>query len=199
MRQADWAGNVNTLFYYGTADNRNAPAFGFDFGATAGSIDPFTNGNFDNDNQPTGLTVATSQWVHFAMVYDPTVKTVFAYVNGVLKSTKTSDNAGTHPGLETIASHLTIGGYPAPDNNFFASYIDEFRVWNVAHTAAQILATKDKTLVGNEAGLVGYWQFNETSGTTAADSSGHMHPGTLMGTPAPTFVAPTPPCPVTCP
>ena len=44
----------------------------------------------------------------------------------------------------------------------------------------------NKTLVGNEANLVGYWKFDETSGTTAADSvttAGHTaHPGTLMAT-----------------
>ncbi|HEX3853083.1 MAG TPA: hypothetical protein VHW01_19105 [Polyangiaceae bacterium] len=61
----------------------------------------------------------------------------------------------------------------------------------------------NKTLVGNEDGLVGYWKFNETSGTTAADSvttPGHTaHPGTLMGGIKPTFAVPAPPAPVSCP
>ena len=59
------------------------------------------------------------------------------------------------------------------------------------------------SLVGNEAGLVGYWKFNETSGTTAADSvttAGHTaHNGTLKGNPAATFALPNPPSPVACP
>jgi subtilase family serine protease len=34
------------------------------------------------------------------------------------------------------------------------------------------------------AGLVGYWALDETAGTTAADSSGNGHPGTLINGPA---------------
>ncbi|MEP7052473.1 MAG: LamG domain-containing protein [Pseudomonadota bacterium] len=206
MKSSDWTGNTNTLFFYGPSPSaRNADGFGLDFGNTSGgigTIDPFTNAYFDNDNQATGVMAATSQWVHFAMTWDGMA--VMAYVNGVLKSTKMSDNA-TQKVLKTGTSVFTIGGYPG-ENAYFADYIDEFRVWNVAHTATQILATKDKTLVGNETGLVGYWKFNETSGTTVADSvttAGHTaHAGTLMAATAngvPTFVVPTPPTPVTCP
>ena len=32
-----------------------------------------------------------------------------------------------------------------------------------------------------EQGLVGYWRFNEGSGATAADSSGHGNNGTIYG------------------
>jgi hypothetical protein len=206
MKSGDWAANHNTLFFYGpNPSNRDADGFGLDFGNPSGgigSIDPFTNAYFDNDNQPSGVMTATSQWVHFAMTWDGT--SVLAYVNGVLKSTKVSDNA-TQKVLKTGTSVFTIGGYPT-ENAYFADYIDEFRIWNVARSASQILATKDKTLVGNETGLVGYWQFNESSGTTAADSvttAGHTkHAGTLMaatGNGVPTFVVPNPPTPVTCP
>ena len=62
----------------------------------------------------------------------------------------------------------------------------------------------NKALVGNEAGLVGYWKFDETSGTNAADSvtaAGHTaHAGTLMANNTanmPTFVVST--APITCP
>jgi hypothetical protein len=64
----------------------------------------------------------------------------------------------------------------------------------------------NKTLVGNEAGLVGYWKFDETSGTTAADvvsTTGHTaHNGTLKATATaqtPTFVVPPAPLPLVCP
>ncbi|MEO6601846.1 MAG: LamG domain-containing protein, partial [Polyangiaceae bacterium] len=203
MRKDDWTGNKNTLFFYGKATPRPCPGFGLDFGAQVPSIDPFTNGGFDNDDQPTMLTAATSQWVHFAMVYDPaaTPAVVLTYVNGDLKSTKVSDD-GSVKILKTLDSHVTVGGYP-DETAYFASYIDEFRVWKVARSAADIKATMSKTLTGTETGLVGYWQFNETSGTTAADSvtsAGHTaHPGTLMGSPVPTFAVPAMPTPVTCP
>ena len=206
MKSSDWTANQNTLFFYGPSPSaRNADGFGLDFGSTSnsiGTIDPFTNAYFDNDNQASGITAATAQWVHFAMTWNGTA--VQTYVNGVLKSTKTSDNA-TQKVLKTGTSILTIGGYPG-ENAYFADYIDEFRVWSVARSAAELLAAKDKALVGNEAGLVGYWQFNEATGTTTADkvtSAGHtMHAGSLKAassTQVPTFVVPTPPTPIKCP
>lgn len=33
-------------------------------------------------------------------------------------------------------------------------------------------------------GIVGYWNFDETSGTTAADSSGNNNAGTLVNSPS---------------
>jgi hypothetical protein len=208
MKAGDWTAGTNTVFFYGSTD-RNAPGFGLDFGNTTGggigTIDPFTNALFDNDNQSSGVTAATSQWVHFAMTWDGTQ--VKAYVNGILKSSKTSDNPGQQSTLMTAQSHLAIGAY-TQDKAFFADYIDEFRVWKAERTAAQLLSTMKKTLVGNEDGLVGYWKFNEASGTTAADSVttvGHTaHPGTLTtlannGGKLPTFAVPDPPAPVSCP
>jgi hypothetical protein len=206
MKSSDWTANQNTLFFYGPYPSaRNADGFGLDFGSTSnsiGSIDPFTNAYFDNDNQASGVNTTTAQWVHFAMTWNGTQ--VQAYVNGVLKSTKTSDNA-TQKVLKTGTSILTIGGYPG-ENAYFADYIDEFRVWSVARSAAELLAAKDKALVGNEPGLVGYWQFNEDTGITTADkvtSSGHTaHAGTLKAASSsqvPTFVLPKPALPIQCP
>jgi len=206
MKSSDWTANQNTLFFYGPSPSaRNADGFGLDFGSTSnsiGSIDPFTNAYFDNDNQASGVSASTPQWVHFAMTWNGTQ--VQAYVNGVLKSTKASDNA-TQKVLKTGNSLLTIGGYPG-ENAYFADYIDEFRVWGVARSSSEILANKDKALVGNEAGLVGYWKFNETAGLAAADSvttTGHTaHAGALKaasGTQLPTFVVPNPPLLIQCP
>jgi hypothetical protein len=129
---------------------------------------------------------------------------VQAYVNGVLKSTKTSDS-NSQSVLKTGTSPLTIGGYPG-ENAYFAGLIDEFRVWNIARSADDLKSTMKQSLTGTEAGLVGYFQFNESSGTTTADavkSTGHTaHNGTLMAASSnqvPTFVLPNPPSPVSCP
>jgi hypothetical protein len=195
VKTSSWVGDANTLFFYGT-NNRVADGFGLDFGGTPGTIDPFTNAIFDNDNQPTGLGTASDQWVHFAMTWDGT--TVRAFVNGVEKATKASTVA--QKTLMTGRTPLTIGGY---DPAFFNGSIDEFRIWNVARSAAEITRTMHTTLAGNEPGLVGYWKFDETGGTSAADSTssaGHTaHPGVLMATGAgnlPVFVVST--APITC-
>jgi hypothetical protein len=57
--------------------------------------------------------------------------------------------------------------------------------------------------VGNETGLVGYWKFDEASGSSVADAvttTGHTaHNGVLMSANSmpPTFVAST--APISCP
>ena len=50
--------------------------------------------------------------------------------------------------------------------------MDEVRVWSVARTQAQILASKDVELVGNEANLALYVKANEGTGTALADAKG---------------------------
>jgi len=190
-----WAGDKNTTFFYGT-NNRVADGFGLDFGGVKGTIDPFTNAIFDNDDQPTGLDADKDQWLHLAMTWDGTA--VRAFVNGTQKAMKASSEA--QKTLMTGRTPLIVGSYPS---NYFNGKIDELRIWNVARSAADITATMNHTLVGNEAGLTGYWKFDEKSGTTAADSvttAGHMaHNGTLMAnSPAelPTWV---PGPPLMCP
>jgi hypothetical protein len=89
----------------------------------------------------------------------------------------------------------------------FSGLYDEFRLWKVARSDAEISANYKKALNGDEADLAGYWKFDEAPGAaTAADAvktAGHPpHPGTLSAAnPAsrPTFVTPDPPAPVSCP
>jgi Concanavalin A-like lectin/glucanases superfamily len=192
---SSWSGDTNTMFFYGT-NNRVADGFGLDFGGVKGTIDPFTNAIFDNDDQPTGLDATKDQWIHFAMTWDGTA--VRAFVNGVEKATKASSVA--QKTLMTGRTPLIIAAYPS---NYFNGSIDELRIWNVARSAADITSMMNKTLVGNESGLVGYWKFDETSGAMAADSVttlGHTaHPGTLMAISAAQLPTWVPGAPLSCP
>jgi hypothetical protein len=194
-----WVGDANTMFEYGTGVSNGG--FGLDFGAVPGTIDPYTNGSFDNDNQPSGIAdFATDQWIHFAMTYDQTAVTL--YVNGNYAAGVQGARKAPGGMLATVRSMLTIGGNPR--GAYFNGALDEFRLWNVARSQADIMATMNKTLNGDEAGLVGYWKFDDGAGTTAADSvtaAGHTaHDGTLMATSAtvlPTWIAST--APINCP
>jgi hypothetical protein len=212
IKPTDWAGDVNTLFEYGT-QNTVGPAngFGLDFGANAvlnmagnhATIDPYTNGGFDNDSTAfLGITSTPTQWVHFAMVWNGT--SILTYVNGTLRIT--SNGTGGTTMLATQPTQLTIG-CNNPRFACFNGLIDDFRVWNVARAAGDIMANYNRPLLGTEAGLVGYWKFDEAPGAAmAADavtSSGHTaHPGTPMAVAAgmlPTFVTPPVPAPILCP
>jgi hypothetical protein len=214
IRTADWAGENNTMFEYGN-QSATAAGFGLDFGQPAvllpagmampanhATLDPYTNGGFDNDQGfYLGITSTMDQWVHVAMVWNGT--NVLTYVNGVLRITTVGAGATM---LATARTQLTIG-CNNPRFSCFGGYIDEFRVWNVARNASQLMASYNHALVGDEAGLVLYLKFDDAPGATMAVDSvtatPHTpHPGTLTATaPAqnPTFITPVPPAPILCP
>jgi hypothetical protein len=207
IKPTDWVGEKNELYVYGDL-NTKAGAFGMDFGTFAvmgmpgnhATLNPITGGGFNDDStNDLGITSAAPQWVHIAMTWDGTV--VRTYVNGGLKIT--SKGTGGVTMLATVASPLSVGCNPF---SCFNGLFDELRVWKTARSDAEIMANYDKVLVGDEAGLVGYWKFDEAPGATASvdsvTSAGHTaHPATLMSAmPAgfPTFVTPSPPAPISC-
>jgi hypothetical protein len=205
IKSTDWVGDKNEIYYYGTSGTRTA--FGMDFGTNTVSgmssnhatLDPFTDGINDDSTVDLGITSANSQWVHIAMTWDGTA--LKTYVNGNLKITTTGASGANT--LATGQGPLMIGCNPE-NKACFNGLFDEFRMWNVARSATEIKDTYNRTLMGNEAGLVGYWKFDDASGsTTAADSLTAMgHTGMLMAASTaqlPTFVTPPTPPPLVCP
>ena len=207
IKPTDWVGDKNEIYY--TGGTGTATAFGMDFGTNTvngmatnhATLDPFIDGGFSDDSRTSlGIDSATAQWVHIAMTWDGTA--MRTYVNGVVRLT---DNATTAtPMLATKSGPLIIGCNPE-NSACFNGWFDEFRVWNVARTDQQIMDNYNRPLVGNEAGLVGYWKFDDAVGsTTAADSvmGQPAHAGMLKAaasTQMPTYITPSPAPPLICP
>jgi C-terminal processing protease CtpA/Prc len=117
--------------------------------------------------------LATGQWYHLAATYDGSAVRLF--VNGVaIKEERLS-------GLMTIDNSELLIGRGDPDysaGEYFDGALDEVRIWNVVRTQKEISSSMNAPLSGNEAGLVGYWSFDD--GTTR-DLSGHGLNGVLKG------------------
>ncbi len=125
----------------------------------------------------TGVVIPEHTWTHIAVTYDH--GTITSYVDGV--AVEVFAGSGTigdaHPAKDT----LRIGGRENnPANQYFAGQISEVQVWNTARTAGDIAADRSGTLSGTETGLLGYWKFNENSGTTADNLTANPD-GTLGG------------------
>ncbi len=126
-----------------------------------------------------GGSIPLNQWSHIALVFQTGTNGVKFYLNGSLLSQATASGS-----LTTNTGEFAIGKQ-APGNcdcNYFQGKIDEVRVWGIARTEQQIRENMHRTLSGTETGLISYWQFNEGSGTTAADSIGGNN-GTLVNGP----------------
>ena len=106
------------------------------------------------------------QWYHVAVVRNG--NNFNMYRNGLSIANTTWSGS-----LPNYAAPLIIG-------SSFPGSIDEVSIWkNKGLTQTEIRNTMCQKLVGTEPGLVGYWRFDETSGTTANDSSPNGNNGTL--------------------
>ena len=165
------------------------------------TLDPFTGGGFSDDStNDLGINSSSNQWVHVAMVWNGT--NLITYVNGLPKITTLQHRR--HDARDRV-----LGAEPRlqPDKQ----QLLQRPVRRAAHLEGRAHGDGDpnsynKPVPTDSANLVGYWKFDETSGTTTADAvttAGHTaHNGTLkaMATAQnPTFVVPTAPLPLVCP
>ena len=114
---------------------------------------------------PTMSTMlSTNKWQHIAVVYDGPGGAVKFYLNGVL------DNTVTKTLPTTKISAAEIGAYTS--SRYFNGKLDEFRIWNLVRSQAQIQADMDNNISASTSGLIGYYNFNEgtAGGTNTAGS-----------------------------
>jgi len=99
--------------------------------------------------------ISPNTWTHVAVTYDGTDKKF--YIGGTL------DNTAPHSGsVAQSAMNAYIGRQgQSADTGHFDGWVDEVRVWNVVREQADIQTTMNSTLIGDEAGLIGYWRFEQ--------------------------------------
>ncbi|MDW3194901.1 MAG: LamG-like jellyroll fold domain-containing protein [Cytophagales bacterium] len=134
----------------------------------------FTINESDNNLVTASAAATASTWTHVAGVADGT--NVNIYIDGILIASTAYDGTIT----SNSSRGLFIGKYRTDD--LFGPYdglIDEVRIWNTARTGAEIQANMFESLTGNESGLVAYYTFDESSGTTLDDNSANTNTGTL--------------------
>ena len=118
--------------------------------------------------------LAASTFYHVAGVYDASTATAKIYINGSLAGTTP---AGTIPSSITDdGGRFHIGSEDSTTTaaNFYDGVIDEARVYNRVLTLSEV-----EGLYNFAPGPVGYWNFEEKTGTTANDLSGNANTGTI--------------------
>ncbi|NCR23226.1 MAG: DUF4347 domain-containing protein, partial [Microcystis aeruginosa L111-01] len=108
-------------------------------------------------------------WNHIASTFDGTDYKI--YVNAV-EIYSTTEFAGQKP---APTQQLEIG-------KDFIGAIDEVRIWDTARSAGELQSLMISELTGTEAGLVGYWDFNQNLTNKAIQDSSNPHKGTINGT-----------------
>jgi len=118
------------------------------------------------------------QWYHIAATYDGQVMGI--YLDGNLLATKEVGSIPVGNSSPLYFSYDDVSGYPY----FLSGKMDEVRIWNYARTGEQIQSTMYTSLTGFEAGLIGYWNFNEpnTEEQLVFDWSANSNDGFLGST-----------------
>lgn len=117
------------------------------------------------------LTIDITQWHHYVGTFDGTAIRLFVDGTRVAESNTTGQ-------ITADTGVLTIG-MDDGSANYFNGQIAEVRIWNKARTESEIQSDMAKALIGNEAGLVGYWPLSDGS---AKDYSASGLNGTINGT-----------------
>lgn len=112
-------------------------------------------------------------WQHFALVSSRAGNFQRIYRNGVPEA---SD--ATSLSFVRFAAALRLGISAA--NEAMKGELDEFRIWAVARTDAEIQQNMTCRLPVPQANLWAYWRFDEGTGTTVADLSGNGRNGTMV-------------------
>jgi len=155
-------GNYGTGMQFLLRIDGNKPAFWVDNGTGFNVI----NG---------GTTVPLNTWTHLAGVWNGSQLKV--YINGVLDGTSGSVT-GSFP---ASTNPVRIGANQLSEA--FTGKLDAVRIWTTARTVIEINNTMTGCLTGSETGLLASYNFEEGSGTTAGDQTGHGYTGTLINSP----------------
>ena len=130
------------------------------------------NTNLSTETSDAAILVGgdVGNWVHLACTIDVSGPTILIYKNGspVASSLVGSETTIRDGGASFAIGALDVDATPAL---FVDGMMDEVRMWSDVRSGAEITANKDKRLVGNEAGLVGYWRFNNNYNDSSPNSS----------------------------
>ena len=116
--------------------------------------------------------ISTNTWYHVAVVKNS--ESYDIYINGQPQSL-----SGSSYTIAANNNDVAVGVDYLASPRYFDGLIDEVRIWNTARTAAKIRENMCKILTGNESGLVAYYNFDNTSGTTLQDLTGNENDGAL--------------------
>jgi len=128
----------------------------------------------------TSITNATAGvWTHVAATFNETTDELKIYVNGVLDAT----NSAATIDQRASSTSIKLGGRGDIGTPVDWFLMDEARIWNVERTASEIQYGKTHKLLGNEPGLMAYYDFNTVvyPNTTIEDLTSNNNNGTMLG------------------
>lgn len=133
-----------------------------------------SGGTYDRIQKKATATEFKGAWVHWAFIKNAATGDMQIYRDGVLW------HSGTGATRPIMAPSTVMVGRTVADPLYYAGELAELSIWNKALSEQEIKDIKDRLLVGDEAGLVGYWAF---AASGAVDLTANRRNGTYAGNP----------------
>jgi len=119
-------------------------------------------------------SIGAGEWHHLAGTYDTSTTTTKLYIDGIQVAT----SGGAPASIFNNTADFRIGAEGGGTTLAMDGKIDDVRIWSLVRTGPEILANKDKVLVGDEASLEAYYKLDNTlldetsNGNTLSNSAG---------------------------
>lgn len=162
---------------------KNGYGFGYKNGKLRFLIQPLSMPVEEWSELP-GANLPLNEWSHVAASYDG--KIVKFYLNGVLTDSKTISTNVQSITWSALPTGLYAGRYMATtpsEASYFKGIIDDIRLWKTVRTPNEIANNYRAKLIGSEANLVAYWNFNEGEGLVTHGLGSNSYDGNLKNGP----------------
>jgi hypothetical protein len=123
-----------------------------------------SNGHWQRYCSNSAVVSDTTTWHHLAVSFDINGGNpiVTFYVDGSSVASALTNGTTIGTSLHNSDQPFRVGADPDWLGAYYDGLIDEVRMWSDVRTSGEISANYQTELVGNEAGLVGYWKFNNS-------------------------------------
>ena len=151
-----------------TSDGGNRLLLAIGLSAGAGELSVYDGGIMECD---TGIRVDDGDWHHLA--YKRSGSTGWIYIDGIPRAVHTANFSLSSTDKWSVSQEWD-GGTPS---DFLDGLVDDVRIYDST-------LSNDEIMVLANPELIGWWKFDEESGSTAIDSSGNGNNGTVSGSTA---------------
>lgn len=118
--------------------------------------------------------IDTLSWHHIAFSWDKNTSTLNTYFDGAMYASWSSVTS-----WPTLIHDLQLGtGYDIYQNKF-NGMMDEFRIWNVMRTPAEIQQSMYESWFTKNINITALWNFDEPSGDTIYNQNTSLYQGTM--------------------
>ena len=133
-------------------------------------------GNNPTINVNSNTIITDDEWHFISITRDITNGEINIYINSI--------NEGLVTGTTTTVNNtqdIRFGQHAVVNTLNLLGSMDDISIWNTVLSQAEIQNYMTCPPTGNEAGLVGYWNFEEGTGTTATDLTSNGNDGAING------------------